>query len=75
MNLCTKVKRAYHRATHLWTVKIQFGKRVVTRYAKDAADAFELADCYGLEHDVTVYDFQKPYASRLSARDGAWVRS
>lgn len=73
MSFCTKAKALMHRATHLWTAKVQFGRKVVTHYAKDANDAFEWAACYGVEYSVIVLDFQKPYAARLAQRDGVWV--
>lgn len=74
MSLCTKTKALIHRARNLWTVKVRFGAKLVTHYAKNEADAAEWAACYGTEYDVLVLDFHKPYAARLSHRDGAWVR-
>lgn len=73
MNLCTKVKALVNRARNLWTVKVRFGKRIVTHYAKNADDAFAWAACYGVEYNVVILDFQKPYAARLAHRDGVWV--
>lgn len=74
MNLCTKIKAPANRARNLWTVKVRFGRKIVTHFARDEAEAAEWAACYGLEYDVLILDFQKPYAARLSGRDGAWVR-
>lgn len=73
MSLCTKVKGAMKSLTHLWTVKVHFAGRVVSHKARNAADAFEWADCYGVDCEVLILDFLKPYAARLAARDGVWV--
>lgn len=74
MNLCTKIKRAYHRATRLWTVRVEWTTRTIVHHAKDEADALEWADCYPLDATVTIVDFQVPRLARLASRDGAWVR-
>lgn len=73
MNFYTKVKALVHMARNLWTVKVAFNGCTVVHHARNAADAFEWAACYGLEHDVVILDFKRPYAARLAHRDGAWV--
>lgn len=76
MNLCTKVKRAYHRATRLWTVRVDgWTARTIVHHAKNEAEALEWADLYPLEATVTIVDFQVTRYVRRADRDGAWVRS
>lgn len=73
MSLCKKTKALMHMARNLWTVKVAFNGRTVVHHARNAADAFEWAACYGTEYSVLVLDFKRPYAARLAHRDGAWV--